>query len=126
MVDFVVEEVAEGDDADDLVVLILDGEVADVVFGHDADGVVEIGVSGQDDDVLGHDGVECGGGGIEAGFDDAGHEVAFGENAFEEPGVVEDENGTSVGFGHLFDGGHDGVGAAHFNERPVVGQEAGE
>jgi hypothetical protein len=84
-------EVADGDDALEAAVFVANGEVADAPFLHRGGDFVEIGVDAAVGDGGSHDVFDGGGGGVAGLGDDAGEDVAFGEDA-------DDVLGLSVGF----------------------------
>ena len=77
-------EVSDGDDACEgvgFVGVVDDGDVSDFAVGHEVTDFGECGVWGAVDDILGHRFGDWGGRGVELGGDDAGEDVAFGDDA---------------------------------------------
>ena len=74
-------EVSDGDHAEELVVVVDDGDVSDFAIGHEVACFGERGFRGAVDDFFGHCFGDLGLCGIELLGDDAGEDVAFGDDA---------------------------------------------
>lgn len=100
------DEIANGDDADD-VVAVDDGEVAHAAFGHEAHGILD-GVGGRGDvDGRGHDFLNGGFPGGTSLKDDLAGVVALGDDA-DERAIVNDEERADAVVRHAGDGVEDG------------------
>ena len=96
------DQVADGDDAEDAVALE-HGEMAEVVLGHQAHALVHGLVGGDELDRGGHDLADVGFAGVVAEEDALAGVVALGEDADELAGV-EHEKCADVVAGHLLEG----------------------
>lgn len=108
-------EVADGDDAvqGGAVAGVGDGDVADGALGHDLAGVLDERARGAGDEVAGHDIVHEGLFGVEALGDDAGEDVAFGDDARDVPEGVGDDKRADAVLVHELRGLKDGAALPH-------------
>lgn len=108
-------EVTDGDDAvqGGAVAGVGDGDVADGSLGHDLAGVLDGCARGAGDEITGHDLMHECLFGIEALRDDAGEDVALGDDARDMPECVGDDERADAVLVHQLRGLKDGAALPH-------------